>query len=119
MCSQCRPVNNYISNISKCLQDNTPDLASRMSPFAEATKENGVRKCRGASDSEEEEDGGYLLKEQNDYLQNGDGENVASLGCMKDITHQILPQEHYDLLKDSNGLALMSLLQMHTLHPMY
>ena len=55
-CSQCRPVNNYISNITKCLQDNTPDPASRMSPFAEATKKNGVRKCRGASDSEEKED---------------------------------------------------------------
>ena len=53
-----------------------------MATFAKATKENGLKKCKVASDGEEEEDGGYLMKELNDHLHNG-GESFAALKkCM-------------------------------------
>ena len=49
-----------------------------MPAFAKATKENGEQKGRVASDSEEEEEGGYLMKELNDHLLNGEGETFAA-----------------------------------------
>ena len=62
-----------------------------MPAFAKATKKIEERKDRGASDSEKDEDGGYLMKEQNDHLHNGDGVNFQSLKkCMQDITDKIL-----------------------------
>ena len=66
-----------------------------MPVFAKATKENGERKARSASDSEKEEAGGYLMKEENNHLHNGEWKNFAVLKkCMQDITRQILPQDH-------------------------
>ena len=55
------------------------------------------------TEDEDGEYGGYLMKEQNDYLHNGDGENVASLKlCIQEVTHQILPQECLPLATKGN-----------------
>ena len=88
----------------KCMHDITHDIfiynTPGISAFAETTKENVLRKGRGAIDCEEEEDRGYLMKEQNDYLHNWDGESFASLKkCMQDLTDQVLPQECPPLLR--------------------
>ena len=73
----------------------TQDLAERKPVCAKKTKVNREFESRAASESEEEEGNGHLLKEQNDELQNRVGENFAALKkCMQYITHQIWSQDN-------------------------
>ena len=77
-----------------------------MPVFAKATKENGESKRKFAS--ENEDDCGDLMREQNGHVHNGEGENFAALKkCMREVTHQIPPPDHNMIyrviLQDSLG----------------